>query len=84
MKNQEQKRVKIIFSFFKKKSGEETSNSTLEPLSLVETSTSVDVPMIPAAVEPQGPQPQTKVPRIPFDENELERVRDSDMETSCL
>ena len=73
MENQEQKRAKTIFSFFKKKSGEETSNSSLKPLSLVEASTSVDVPMIPTVVEPQGPQPQTKVSRIPFDENELER-----------
>ena len=29
--------------------------------------------MIPVVVEPQGPQPQTKVSRIPFDENELDR-----------
>ena len=60
MENQERKRAKTIFSFFKKKSGEETSNSSLKPLSLVEASTSVDVPMIPTVVEPQGPQPQKK------------------------
>ena len=29
--------------------------------------------MILVVVEPQGPQPQTKVSRIPFDENELDR-----------
>ena len=73
MEDQERKRAKTIFSFFKKKSGEETSNSSLKPLSLVETSTSVDIPMILVVVEPQGPQPQTKVSRIPFDENELDR-----------
>ena len=74
MEDQERKRAKTIFSFFKKKSGEETSNSSLKPLSLVETSTRVNIPMIHVVVEPQSPQPQTKVSRIPFDENELDRV----------
>ncbi|XP_038699208.1 uncharacterized protein LOC119996592 [Tripterygium wilfordii] len=76
MENRGRKKGKTIISFFNKKSGEETSTigtssgskSTIDPPIQIEASTSVDIPMISTE-----PQPQAKVQRISFDENDLER-----------